>query len=110
MLRPPVLANVTTAEPINVYAYHPKNLFLAYGIALFLAIIAVILGLCAYLSNGVSHSNSFSSIVRATRNPDLLAFDQHQASTAVSLDGQARSQKVLRLRNHGFVVLQDEKI
>ncbi|MCJ1467673.1 hypothetical protein MMC07_006298 [Pseudocyphellaria aurata] len=110
LLSPPVTANVTTAEPINVYIYHPKNLLLAYGIALFLALIAVVLGACAYVSNGVSHSNSFSSIVRATRNPDLLDIDQLQASTAILLDRQAKSQKVLRLRNHGFVVLQEEKI
>lgn len=103
-------ANVTTAEPINVYIYHPKNLLLAYGVALFLALIALVLGACAYVSNGVSHSNSFSSIVRATRNPDLLDIDQRQASTAISLDRQAKGQKVLRLRNNGFVVLQEEKI
>lgn len=101
---------MTTAEPINVYIYHPKNLFLAYGFALFLTLIAVALGIYAYVSNGISHSNSFSSIVRATRNLDLWDFDQRQASTALSLDRQARGQKVLRLRNSGFIVLKDEKI
>lgn len=69
---PPLPANVTTTEPINVYAYHPKNLYLAYSLAIFFALLANILGTCAYISNGVSHNNSFSSILRATRNPGLL--------------------------------------
>lgn len=99
---------MTTSEPINVYTYDPKNLFISYGIALFFALIANILGALAYVSNGVSHDNSFSSIVRATRNPDLIDFEQRRVPGALPL-GRQLGEKVLRLRHDGFVVWQDQK-
>lgn len=99
---------MTTNDPINVYVYDPKNLYLSYGIALFLALLAIILGALAYVSNGVSHDNSFSSIVRATRNPELLDFDQRRTPGALPLDKNL-GQTVLRLRNNGFVIWQDQK-
>lgn len=96
---------MTTTRPHNVYAYNPKNLFLAYGIALFFSLVANILGTLAYISNGVSHNNSFSSIVRATRNPELLRLEDRsiKASGVLPLGRQA-GQPTLRLRDDGFVV------
>lgn len=78
---------------------------MAYGIALLFTLSANILGAMAYLSNGVSHNNSFSSIVRATRNPELLGIQDRRAqvSGAMPLDKQT-GKTVLRLRDDGFVI------
>ena len=128
-------ANVTTSVPINVYAYHAKNLYLAYSLAIFLALVANVLGTAAYISNGVSHNNSFSSILRATRNPSLLndCGDGARGGGAVG-NGEGRNNggpwtprrrtgvpgalpldrevgmTVLRLEPDGFVVWQEGKV
>lgn len=65
------LQTIITSNTNNYYAYQPFWLVLSYGLALFFSIIAVAIGVYAIHSNGVVHSNSFSAIVAATRNPEL---------------------------------------
>lgn len=65
------LANVTQSTFYTVYEYRPRNLWLAYGIAIAFSLAGVILGLRALWINGVSHDNSFSSIMATTRNSFL---------------------------------------
>ncbi|OAL53864.1 hypothetical protein IQ07DRAFT_667990 [Pyrenochaeta sp. DS3sAY3a] len=65
------VANVSQATPITVYAYQPRNLWLAYGIAIAFSFAGVALGLRALWLNGVAHDNSFSSIMATTRNAFL---------------------------------------
>ncbi|KAI2478228.1 hypothetical protein Ptr902_10423 [Pyrenophora tritici-repentis] len=55
-------------EQHSEYEYLPCNLWLAYGIAIVLAFLSVLLGLRVVWKNGVCHDNSFSSIMAATRN------------------------------------------
>lgn len=63
----------------NVYVYNPYKLWLAYGIALALSMIAVAIGLYTIVSNSASYSNEFSTIVRvahcAISDPKLDAKD-----------------------------------
>lgn len=61
-------ANVTQTTFLTVYEYRPRNLWLAYGIAIAFSLAGVLLGLHALWTNGVAHDNSFSSIVATTRN------------------------------------------
>jgi hypothetical protein len=51
--------------------YDAMNFWIAYGIAIALSFAAVIMGLRALWINGVSHDNSFSSIMATTRNSYL---------------------------------------
>lgn len=95
--------NVTTTVPINMYAYHPKNLYLAYGFALVFALLANALGAFAYVSNGVSYDSLFSTILRTTRNPDLTLLIGGSGAGALPL-GRKMSDALLRLgiyRVHG---------
>jgi hypothetical protein len=57
----------------NVYVYSPLKLWLAYGLALFFATGAVITGFVLMYKNQVSYSNSFSTILRTTRNAQINA-------------------------------------
>lgn len=63
--------NIVTSNTYNVYQYHPLYLLISYGVALFLSLIAAIVGFYSLQSNGISHSASFSAIIATTRNPEL---------------------------------------
>ncbi|KAF2746517.1 hypothetical protein M011DRAFT_487283 [Sporormia fimetaria CBS 119925] len=63
-----IIANVTQIQPITIYEYQPRNLIMTYAIAIAVSAACVILGLRALWLNGVSHDNSFSSIVATTRS------------------------------------------
>ena len=80
------LTNVTTITPTNIYVYQPQNVFIAYGIAVIFALLANVLGLFAYFSNGVSHDNSFSSIVCTTRDIHLSKLNAHERLGALPLE------------------------
>jgi len=71
------LSNFTTSQLIetsdtdNFYQYHPLYLVVSYGVGLFFAAFAALVGFYALYVNGVSHSTSFSAFVATTRNPEL---------------------------------------
>jgi hypothetical protein len=76
-----------------LYEYRPYNLWLAYGIAITLSFVAVLLGLHALWLNGVSHDNSFSSIMAVTRNGFL-----DELTLGHSLGATPMSKEVLRTK------------
>ena len=86
LLSPAEPTNVTTTTTTNIYVYQPKKVFIAYGIAIFFALVANVLGIWAYLSNGVSHDNSFSSIVCTTRDIHLSKLNAHERLGALPLE------------------------
>ena len=51
---------VTTVREANVYLYRPRNLSLAYGLAILFTLVSVMLGSYALYRNGVSYDGSFS--------------------------------------------------
>ncbi|KAI1333632.1 hypothetical protein F5Y15DRAFT_338359 [Xylariaceae sp. FL0016] len=70
--------NSSTAYPCrrsrleNRYAYHVRDLWIVYGLAIMLSLGAIISGTLAVLQNeGVLRNTRFSSIVAATRGPAL---------------------------------------
>lgn len=65
------LISVITHSPQNIYVYSPRNLILAYGIAILFTLVGVILGFWCLSVNGGSYSNSFSTVLRTTRNSQL---------------------------------------
>lgn len=70
----------TTSESINVYAYNASDLWIPYGSALGIGIIAVVLGISSLLTAGGKRGDSISELVTATSNPALaaLARDEEQ--------------------------------
>jgi hypothetical protein len=77
----------------TVYDYRPYNLWLSYGIAIALSFVAILLGLYALWLNGVSHDNSFSSIMASTRNMYL-----DELTLGHSLGATPMSKEILRTR------------
>jgi len=92
------MAQVTLNSTRNIYIYRPFLLLLSYGIALLLTIPSVSLGIYAFHSNGVAHSNAFSAIIATTRNPRLDVLLEENSFGAFPLDKEAAK---LRLRYGG---------
>jgi hypothetical protein len=87
------LTKVVHTSSQAVYEYRPYNLWLAYGIAIALSFDAVLLGLHALWLNGVSHDNSFSSIMASTRNAYL-----DELTLGHSLGATPMSKEILQTR------------
>ena len=59
--------NVTFVDYYNVYEYSLYTLWLAYGIAILLAVIPIASGYLAIATTGLSYSAAFSTIMRTVR-------------------------------------------
>ncbi|KAH7027932.1 uncharacterized protein B0I36DRAFT_375578 [Microdochium trichocladiopsis] len=72
------------------YKYHARDLWIVYGLALLIALTAIIVGTRAVFANeGVLHDTRFSNIVAATRGPalDKLGWHSQGAVTETLLGG-----------------------
>jgi hypothetical protein len=58
--------NVTTITYQNLYAYSVALLWFAYGTAVLITSITVVMGCVAIFSTGISYSSSFSTVLRTT--------------------------------------------
>jgi hypothetical protein len=65
--------NVTFDSWQPIYNYSRQKLWLAYGIALALSAATVVAGILAIISNSVTYSDRFSTILRTTRHAELAA-------------------------------------
>ncbi len=74
MTRPMVNTTVTMQKSINTYTYNSKNLFLSYGLAIFFALLANLLGAFAYWRNGASFNKSISSFWPVQKDEELGEF------------------------------------
>ena len=68
----PVLANVYSR--FNVYQYNPRDLSIAYGIAVNAALLCVIFGLYAIWRNGATYQNLFPTFVRTNEEVNCERF------------------------------------
>lgn len=62
---------INTREYFNIYRYNWPRLALAYGIAIVLTLLAVVLGVYMFSHTGMSFSNKFSTTIRISRGEDL---------------------------------------
>ena len=65
----PVELEVSTTD--LVFHYNVKSLLISYAAAVLVTVLIVLVGLRDIHSDGVSHTNTFSALVRTTRNKDL---------------------------------------
>jgi len=88
------MTNVTNTYPSNIYTYQPQNVLISYGITLLFVLLANALGFFPYVSNGVSHDNSFSSVMCTTRDIHLSKLNAHERLGALPLDKKVGSTKL----------------
>lgn len=67
----PPLTDVAFTKPQNILVYSAPTLWLAYGLALFISLLCVVLGLFAVLRSRSSFTTQFSTILRASRGAEL---------------------------------------
>ncbi|KAI9828005.1 MAG: hypothetical protein M1819_006848 [Sarea resinae] len=71
--------NATIFEAVNVYEYNALHLLTSYGIGATVALIGIIVGFHAYRFNDyTTYDDSFSTVLRATRNEDLNSVVEEQ--------------------------------
>lgn len=100
------LYNCTRTRTGNAYAYHKRDLWIVYGIAVVLALACVAVGGLAVRENGgVTRNTHFSSVVAATRGPAL----EKVAWMGPLQDRGAVPRDVKRLRL-GYGIMNDSKV
>ena len=67
----PIKSNVLTTQQSNRYLFNERNFWLAYGIAIFVTAGAVVVGVVAYLKNGVSLETNFSTAMATTQSNEI---------------------------------------
>jgi hypothetical protein len=65
------MTNVTTHSFKTVYVYAWKRLWIAYGLATLFTLAIAALGILAIILNRASYDDTFSTILRASRNAEL---------------------------------------
>lgn len=81
---------VAISFPVNYYKYHPRAVAISYLTGLGVTLACFLIGIWACRSNGHSADTTFSTILHATRNPqldDMMKMDG---------DGSERSNRVAR--------------
>lgn len=67
------------SQPVNRYVYNRRTLLCTYFAAIITSLSGVLVGIRAYILNGVSYSTNFSAQLRTTRNPTLSYLTQGQS-------------------------------
>ncbi|KAK0787274.1 hypothetical protein LTR02_006467 [Friedmanniomyces endolithicus] len=68
----------------NTYFYSPLKLWLAYGLAIAFATVAVLVGLAYMYIDEASYSNSFSTIMRTSRGAELSIDIAHEDASGAN--------------------------
>ena len=93
---------VRVARFVNIYRYSSLDLYIAYGIAILLTLLCVLVGLLAAIRNGGhSYSNTFSTVLRTTRDRSLdsVIFTFDDTVGANPLDDDIGELQLLMIRD-----------
>ena len=75
-----------TSVPVQIqnyelaYIYKPDDLYIAYGCAILITCLSVLVGCRSIFKNNAAYSNNFSTVLRMTRDEtfDLIVSKEHQ--------------------------------
>jgi hypothetical protein len=98
--------NCTKTRTGNAYAYHKRDLWIVYSIAVALTLICVAVGSLAIRENGgVTRNTHFSSIVAATRGPAL-----EKVAWMGPLQDRGDVPKDVKKLRLGYGIMNDSKV
>lgn len=98
--------NCTRTRTANAYAYHKRDLWIVYGIAVVLTLICVTVGALAVRENGgVTRNTHFSSVVAATRGPAL-----EKVAWMGPLQDRGDVPKDVKKLRLGYGIMNDSKV
>ncbi|OQN98782.1 hypothetical protein B0A48_15451 [Cryoendolithus antarcticus] len=71
LLAPSRLIDTIQTRRVNIYSYNARNLWLAYGLADFFVLLAILLGIYTIGENNAIHNLMISTILAFSRGPQL---------------------------------------
>lgn len=77
--------DINIYRTFNIYAYTPRDLWLAYGIAAAAAFLCVCAGIYAIWRNGGCYQTNFSTFIRVTKDEVLFKYISSNDSGAEPL-------------------------
>lgn len=98
------LVTVDIKSPIQIYKYKPLNMLYAYAASALVATAALLIGVIAFFSNGVSHSRAFSAIVGASSKREVKELLSRNALATHTVD-----KELLRTRLRYRVADEDQQ-
>jgi len=98
-------ANLTVTTIHLNHKYNALSLLLSYAAAILGTVLIVLAGGQALWSNGVGHANTFSALVRTTRNKDLDDWARGHCLGSDPVDKQIARQKL----QYGLLVVDDKE-
>ncbi|PQE04770.1 formylmethionine deformylase protein [Rutstroemia sp. NJR-2017a BBW] len=78
----------------NIYQYDSRNLFISYGSATLVTVIALGIAFYSFHYNGVVHSDSFTAMLATTGNPELHNISKGHSLGALPVDKSIANVKV----------------
>ncbi|RPA94298.1 hypothetical protein L873DRAFT_1837705 [Choiromyces venosus 120613-1] len=109
----PIRSDVLITRQNNRYIFNETNFWLAYGIAIFVTAGAVLIGIVAYYTNGVSLETNFSTVMATTQTDEM-----RELASGVDVDSRVlqgviggREVRLRKLRNgdRRFVLVEEVK-
>ncbi|KAK6436046.1 hypothetical protein LTR95_007767 [Oleoguttula sp. CCFEE 5521] len=73
LLAPSRLIDTIQTRRVNIHSYNARNLWLAYGLADFFVLLAILLGIYTIRENNAIHNLMISTILAFSRGPQLAA-------------------------------------
>lgn len=80
---------------VDLYDYHSLTLLISYGAAIFVALIANILGFIAFRRNEVRIDKSFSWTASATQHTNLFDEEHHNRRGSIPIPSPIRGKRVI---------------
>lgn len=97
-------ADLTISTTKLVHSYNARSLLLSYAVAVLATLIILLAGLHALWANGVGHTNTFSALVRTTRNKDLDEWARGHCLGSDPVDKRIAKQEL----QYGLLVVDDK--
>jgi hypothetical protein len=113
--RPFINSSVIMTSVVDVYDYHSLTLLSSYGAAIFVALIANILGFIAFWRNEVRIDKSFSWTASATQHTNLLDEGHYNRRGSIPIPSPIKGKRVIFKKIDGggwgfkVVVREDEE-
>ena len=82
-----------TLNAHSIYQYSSRNLIISYSTAIAATLISIVIGAFATISNGASHSSSFSAIIATTRGLQVDPLVEGVSLGALPLDQDIRRKR-----------------
>jgi len=100
--------NVTYDVYDNIYVYDSVVLWIAYGLAIFLTGLSIVIGFAAMRSNGVAYDTNFSTVLRATHiQQQSDAISGHKERPQMWIQGQDDGSRPLpKSLEDAFVIMR----